>query len=59
MHYIAVLDDIFLSFDRHFAGFADSRLASERNIIFIFDHFGTDKAFLKIRVDDTGTLGRL
>ena len=36
---------------------SDLKFRTILNIVFVFDDFGTDKAFFKVGMDDSGTLG--
>ena len=56
MHDVAVLDDVLLAFDAELAGLADAGLATERNVVVVFDDLGADEAFLEVGVDDAGAL---
>lgn len=56
VHDVTVLDDVFLAFDRKFAGFADAGLAAQLDVIVVFDDFGTDEAFLEVSMYDAGAL---
>lgn len=58
MHNVAVLYDIFFAFHAHLSGFLNGCFGTICYIIVIFDHFGTDEAFLEIGMDHTGTLRR-
>ena len=56
MHYVAVVDYIFLPFHRHFSGLFHSVFRAERDEIIIFNNLGAYESFLKIGVDDSGCL---
>ena len=56
MHDIAVLDDVFLAFEAHFAGFLGALFAVVGDEIVVADDFGADEAFFEVGVDDAGCL---
>ena len=58
VHYVAVLDHIFLAFDAELSCLFDSGLAAECHVVVIFDHFGAYESLFKIRMYDAGTLRR-
>ena len=57
VHDVAVFHDIVLALNINLAGFAYCRFRTVGQIVFILDDFGTDKAFLKVCMDDAGALG--
>ena len=59
VHDVAVLYDIVLALDAHLARLADGGLRAIVDIIVVLDDLGTDEAFLKVGVDDAGTLRSL
>src|SRR6476661_4197926 len=59
MHDVAVLDDVFRTFEPHLAGILGALLAAAGDEILIGDGLGADEALLEIRVDDAGGLRRL
>ena len=59
MHYITVLNDVFLSLYAHLTGFAHSSFTAVFDIVIVFYHLSTDETLLEIRMDDAGTLGSL
>jgi len=58
MHHVAVAHDVFLAFEPHLAGFLRALFTLVLDKLIIGNHFGANKAFLEIRVDDTGRLRR-
>ena len=56
MHDISILYYVFFSFNTQFSGFFDSSLRAILKEVFVFDNFGTDKTFLKVGMDHSGTL---
>ena len=59
MHDVAILYYIFLAFSRKLSCSPGGTLASEGDIVLVFDDFRPYEAFFKIRVDDSCGLGRL
>ena len=53
MHDVAVLDDIFLTFDSHFSGSSYGRFGLVVHVIVIFDDFCADETLLEVAVDNT------
>ena len=56
IHHISILHHIIFPFYRHFAGFFAFRFGTVCNEIIVFDHFGPDKPFFEIGMDNTGRL---
>ena len=51
MHHIGFLDDVFLAFESQATRFLCALFAVARNEVVVGNHFGADKAFLKICVN--------
>ena len=56
MHNIAVLHNVFFSFDTHFACLFTCRFRTKRSIVFKLNYFCTYKTFFKIGMNNTGGL---
>ena len=54
VHYVAVLNHIFLAFHPEASGLAHGCFAAELHIIVVFDDLGADEAFFEVGVDDAG-----
>src|SRR5690606_19356740 len=57
VHYIPVLDDVFLAFQAPLAGFLGAGFAVVLDEVIIGDHFGANEAFLEISMNHAGALG--
>ena len=57
MHYIPILDDVFLAFQAPFTGILGAGFAVMLDVVFIGGDFGADETFFEIGVDHTGGLG--
>ena len=57
MQDIAVIDDVFLTFQPHAPGLLGPLFALEADIVIIGNGFGANKAFFEIGMDDASGLG--
>ena len=58
IQHVAVLDDVFLAFDAHLAGFLGAGFALAGDEVVVGDGLGADEAALEVGVDDAGRLRR-
>ena len=57
MHDITILNHVVLTLYAHLTCLTDSSLRAILDIVIILDHLSTDKALLKVGMDDTSALG--
>ena len=56
VHDVTILDNIVLAFNTKFSSFTDSCFRTIFNVIVVLNNLCTDESFLKVSVDNTGTL---
>ena len=56
VHYVTVLYNIILAFHVEFTGITYGCFGTKLNVIIVLDYLGTDKAFLKIGMDNACAL---
>ena len=57
VHQVTVLDDVVLALGAHLSGILGTLLTTALDEVLVGDDLGPDKAFLEVRVDDSGGLG--